>query len=98
MIANTMTVSHLATRHTLDQCVQGLLSVVEEADPNVPVPLKNFLPSYRCRRYEYTDHVKAGMNLSTVLVTYSPGGNIGNLIRFDIPHVLWLCMSRSLKY
>ena len=78
-IANSMTVQHLAARHTLDQCLQGLSSAIEEAGPNVPVCLENFLPSDRRRRYEYTEHVKAGMNLPTVLVTYSPGGNIGNL-------------------
>ena len=82
-IANSMTVQHLATRDTLDQCLQGLLSAIEEAGPDVPVSLENFLPSDLRRRYEYMEHVKAGMNLPTVLVTYSPGGNIGNL------HWIW---------
>ena len=84
-IANSMTV---AARHTLDQCLQGLSSAIEEAGPDVPVSLENFLPSDRCRRYENMEHVKAGMNLPTVLVTYSPGGNIlATFIGFGIPHV-----------
>ena len=83
MIANSMTVQYLATRHTLEQCLKGLSSAVEEAGPDVLVPLENFLPSERCRRYEYMEHVKARMNMPTVLVTYSPGGNIGNL------HWIW---------
>ena len=82
-IANSMTVQHLATRHTLEQCLKGLSSAVEEAGPDVPVPLEKFLPSERHRRYEYMEHVKAGMNMPTVLVTYSPGRNIGNL------HWIW---------
>ena len=64
-------------------CLEGLSSAVEEAGPDVPVPLENFLPSERRRRYEYIENVKAGMNMPTVLVTYSPGGNIGNL------HWIW---------
>ena len=82
-IANSMTVQHLATRHTLEQCLKGLSSAVEEAGPDVPVPLEKFLPSERHRRYEYMEHVKAGMNMPTVLVTYSPGRNIVNL------HWIW---------
>ena len=65
-----MTVQHLAARHTLEQCLQGLSSAVEETGPDVPVPLENFLPSERRRRYEYMEHVKAGMNIPTVLVTW----------------------------
>ena len=50
-IANSMTVQHFPARHTLEQCLQGLSSAVEEAGPDVP--LENFLPSERHRRYEY---------------------------------------------
>ena len=78
-IANSMTVHYLAARHTLEQCLQDLLSSIEEAGPNVPVSLESFLPSDRRRRYEYVEHVKTGMKMPTVLVTYSPGSNIGNL-------------------
>ena len=82
-IANSMTVQHLAAHHTLDQCLQDLSSAVEEAGADVPVPLETFLPTDRHRRYEYMEHVKAGMNLPTVLVTYSSGGTISNL------HWIW---------
>ena len=82
-IANSMTVQHLAARHTLEQCLQDLSSAVEEAGPDVPVPLENFLPNDRRRRYEYIEHVKTGLKMPTVLVTYSPGGNIGSL------HWIW---------
>ena len=34
-IANSMTVQHLAARHTLEQCLQGLSSAVEEAGPDM---------------------------------------------------------------
>ena len=72
-IANSMAVQHL----------QGLSSAVEEAGPDAPVPIENFLLSECRRRYEYMEYVKAGMNMPTVLVMYSPGGNIGNL------HWIW---------
>ena len=48
-IANSVTVQHLATCHTLEQCLQGFSSAVEEAGPDVPVPLESFLPS-ECHR------------------------------------------------
>ena len=82
-IANSMTVQHFPAHHTLEQCLQGLSSAVEEAGPDVPVPIENLLPSERRKRNEYVEHVKAGMNMPTVLVTYSPGGNISNL------HWIW---------
>ena len=92
MIANSMTVQHLAACHALEQCLWGLF---EEAGPDVPVPLKNFLPDERSRRYEYMEHVKAGMNMPTVL-TWKPGGNIGNLHWIWYTTYLWLCNLVSL--
>ena len=54
-------------------------SRVEESGPDIAVPLEKFLPSDRRRRYKYIEHVKTRLKVPTVLVLYSPGGNIGNL-------------------
>ena len=93
MTANSMTVQHFATHRTLEQCLQDLSSATEEADPGVPVPLENFLPSGRHRRCKYMEYVETGMNMPTALVTYmymhSLGVNIDTFTEFGV-QVLFL--------
>ena len=82
-IGNSMSVHYLPPRHTSDQCLQDLESSVEQSDPDVAMSLESFLPDDRRRRYDCLECLKRGMKVPTVLVTYSPGGNVGNL------HWIW---------
>ena len=59
-------------------------AAVCSAGVNVPVELDRLIPRDRHCRYDYVQVLKCGLSPPVVLVTYSPGSNIGSY------HWLWL--------
>ena len=79
-VGNSMSIQVITPRHSPPASVQALSTIVEEVGIDEPISLQeaNVLPQDRRKRYDFMEHVKQGWRMPIILVTYSPGSNMGN--------------------
>ena len=79
-VGNSMTIQVITPHHSVPASVQVLSRIIEETVIDEPISLQeaNVLPQDRRKRYDFMEHVKQGLRMPIVLVTYSPGSNMGN--------------------
>ena len=76
-VSNSMTVQVINQHHSPPAGLQSLSRIVEDAEIGNPVSLQEIgvLPQDQRKRYDYLEHVKQGLSMPIILLTYSHGNN-----------------------
>jgi hypothetical protein len=77
------TVRYITKRTEVAGCLKPLNDVLQSKSTYQPVFVGDFAPSDRRQRYSYIKEVEKGLLISTVFLTYSPGGSAVN------HHFIW---------
>lgn len=98
-ISDSLTVEVLKGSSTCFPCLNDLSTALQRMDTYYHLSVNEFCPPEAQPRYRFLQQLKCGLNVSIVLLTYSPGNNKGNLHfawRYDHSEAIETVFQRSL--